>query len=51
VEKGGGGISAQVSSHWTEVPTTKNKNIQTANSKAFKTKLDLFRISVFMEYR
>ena len=33
----------------TKVPTT--KNIQTANSKAFKTKLDLLRSLVFMEDR
>ena len=33
----------------TKVPTT--KNIQTANSKAFKTKLDLLRSFVFMEDR
>ena len=32
-EEEGGAVLAQVSSHWTEVPTTKDKNNQTTNYK------------------
>lgn len=46
-----GAILDQVPSHRTEVLTTKHNYNQIANSKAFKTKLDLFRILVFKEYR